>query len=627
PERRALLRALRDDVRFVAEHGRRPGVVLTGIGGVGKSSLAGQVATRLVEEGWVLVVRRGPFRLDDLAAALAEGLRTRAARLPASGGEAARTLEKRAAELGESASDEDLILLVGDTLRGWRVLVVLDDFEQNLFEGGERFTDDAVAQQLGILVEAAGRSKLLVTCRHPVPGFRTSLHEFPLGPLTGAETRKLVLRLPGLLRQPDAERDRVLRAVGGHPRVLELADALLRQGRGRAPVLGKLDDLARREGLPLRRGRDTRAATAEAVRLAEADVFLPQLLALLGPSERALLYQAAPSSLPIGAADLAVLTEGAEAETLEACWRLADLTLFSQAGEDAWLVERWLAEALCGRDPDRYREGCRPLAMRRLQLAGSDPTYDHEIEALRNLVTAQAWDDASQLVLGLCRGPFARSQLAVSALAGEVLRDLPPDHGDFGAVADLEGQADLACGLTDKAIKTYGKLLKIFRSRADAEPDRADYQRDLSVSYNKLGDLMIAVGRGDEAARLYQQSLDIFRRLADAEPDRADYQRDLSISYNRLGALAAEQGDPGAARDYLSQALAIARRLATQDPSSAALAVDVALSLVQLARLDPGNQTVLFDEARVILEPLEREGPLDPDAAALLDQVRGRPRE
>ncbi|MGH8909161.1 MAG: AAA family ATPase, partial [Egibacteraceae bacterium] len=505
-QRRALLRALRDHTEFVAEHGRCPGVALTGIGGVGKSSLAGQVATRLVEEGWVVVVRRGPFRLDDLAAALADGLRARAAGLPASGGDAVRALEKRAAELVESASDEVLVHLVGETLRDWRVLVVLDDFEQNLSEGGERFADDAVAEQLGILVAAAGRSKLLITCRHPVPRFQARVHEFPLGPLTPAETRKLMLRLPGLLRQPGADRDRVIRVVGGHPRVLELADALLRQGRGRAPVLDKLDDLARREGLPLRRRRDTRAATEEAVRLAEADVFLPQLLALLDPGERALLYQAAPSNLPIGAGDLAVLSERDEAETLDVCWRLADLTLFSQAGEDAWLVERWLAEALRGRDPDRYRAGCRPLAMRRMRLAGSDPTYGHEIEALRNLVTAQAWDDVGQLVLGLCRGPFARSQLAVSALAGEVLRDLPADHGDFGAVADLEGQADLACGLTNKAIKTYENLLNIFRSRADAEPDRADYQRDLSISYERLGDLMIAVGRGDEAARLYQQS-------------------------------------------------------------------------------------------------------------------------
>jgi hypothetical protein len=44
----------------------------------------------------------------------------------------------------------------------------------------------------------------------------------------------------------------------------------------------------------------------------------------------------------------------------------------------------------------------------------------------------------------------------------------------------------------------------------------------------------MAMGRGDEArqaARLFSQSLNVRRRLAEAEPDRADYQRDLSVSY------------------------------------------------------------------------------------------------
>ncbi|MGH8903846.1 MAG: CHAT domain-containing protein [Egibacteraceae bacterium] len=386
-ERRALLRALRDDEAFVGKQGRRPGVALTGIGGVGKSSLAGQAAARLVEEGWALVVRRGPFRLDDLAVALGDGLRERATRLRehAASGDVARALKKRAGQLLETVDDEQLVGLVGGTLRDWRVLVVLDDFEQNLDEGGERFADDAVKEQFDLLMRAAGRSKLLVTCRHPVPGFQARLHELALGPLSAAETRKLVLRLPGLLKQPGAERDEVVRVVGGHPRVLELADALLRRGHGRQPVLDKLKDLAGRERLRLdRRGRDARAATEQAVRLAEADVFLPQLLALLDPAERALLYQAAPSSLPVHADDLAVLTDGDDAETLDRCSRLADLTLFSQAGEDAWFVQRWLAEALRKRDPDRYRAACRLLAMRRLELARSDPTYDNEIEALRN---------------------------------------------------------------------------------------------------------------------------------------------------------------------------------------------------------------------------------------------------
>jgi hypothetical protein len=121
---------------------------------------------------------------------------------------------------------------------------------------------------------------------------------------------------------------------------------------------------------------------------------------------------------------------------------------------------------------------------------------------------------------------------------------------------------------------------------------------------------------------LYQQSLDIRRRLAEAEPDRADYQRDLSVSYTRLGALAADRGDPATGREYLGQGLAIARELAAQDPGRADLAIDVTASLVQLARLELDNQTVLLDEARSILEELDREGRLRPDVAELLDYLR-----
>ena len=70
---------------------------------------------------------------------------------------------------------------------------------------------------------------------------------------------------------------------------------------------------------------------------------------------------------------------------------------------------------------------------------------------------------------------------------------------------------------------------------AKAEPDRADYQRDLSVSYNKMGDLFSALGQGEDARQAYEKALAIAERLAKAEPDRADYQRDLSVSYEQNG--------------------------------------------------------------------------------------------
>ena len=59
-------------------------------------------------------------------------------------------------------------------------------------------------------------------------------------------------------------------------------------------------------------------------------------------------------------------------------------------------------------------------------------------------------------------------------------------------------------------------------------------------------------------------------RVAVAEPDRADYQRDLSISYNRLAATAEKAGDRAAAHEHLSADLEIARRPDQADPDQAA---------------------------------------------------------
>ncbi|HVT56756.1 MAG TPA: CHAT domain-containing protein, partial [Thermoanaerobaculia bacterium] len=55
------------------------------------------------------------------------------------------------------------------------------------------------------------------------------------------------------------------------------------------------------------------------------------------------------------------------------------------------------------------------------------------------------------------------------------------------------------------------------------EPDRADYQKDLSVSYYKMGDLHSALGQGETPLEFYRKALEITARLAKAEPARADW--------------------------------------------------------------------------------------------------------
>src|SRR5262245_17132886 len=52
-----------------------------------------------------------------------------------------------------------------------------------------------------------------------------------------------------------------------------------------------------------------------------------------------------------------------------------------------------------------------------------------------------------------------------------------------------------------------------------------------------MGNLYLGLGQREQARAAYGKTLAIAERLAQAEPDRADYQRDLSISLVRIGTL------------------------------------------------------------------------------------------
>ena len=307
---------------------RTAGVVLTGLGGVGKSAVAGRAMQRLTEDGWLVAAHAGRFDLRAIAAEPGRGaprIRTRraaaAGRLAAGGGpRRPGTLPSpRASSLAEDP-----------------VVLVLDDFEQNLAVGGGAFLDPDVGLFFGLLARSASRGRLLLTCRYPVPGMEAELHEVPIGPLSPAEARKLVQRLPGLKERAPAEVAQVLRVIGGHPRILEFLDALLRGGAGRLPhVSGKLREVANAAGIDL----EAAAAASlddrlqQAVLLGMRDVLLDELVDLARAAGAAdLLFQAAVSTLPTSPAGLAhMLADGpADADAAgagRALARLADLSL------------------------------------------------------------------------------------------------------------------------------------------------------------------------------------------------------------------------------------------------------------------------------------------------------------
>ncbi|MEI7727129.1 MAG: DUF4062 domain-containing protein, partial [Bacteroidota bacterium] len=105
----------------------------------------------------------------------------------------------------------------------------------------------------------------------------------------------------------------------------------------------------------------------------------------------------------------------------------------------------------------------------------------------------------------------------------------------------------------DITIKTRIRLVQSAEARMEElrhrAPDSADYARDLSVSFEKLGDLYLKLGDPPKALDKYQASLAIAEELRHRAPDSADYARDLSVSFEKLGDLYLKLGDPPKALD------------------------------------------------------------------------------
>ena len=92
----------------------------------------------------------------------------------------------------------------------------------------------------------------------------------------------------------------------------------------------------------------------------------------------------------------------------------------------------------------------------------------------------------------------------------------------------------VAQGNLPAALKSYRDSLAITERLAKADPGNAGWQRDLSVSYNKVGDVQEAQGDLPAALKSYQATASPSAdRLAKADPGNAGWQRDLSVRTTR----------------------------------------------------------------------------------------------
>ena len=123
------------------------------------------------------------------------------------------------------------------------------------------------------------------------------------------------------------------------------------------------------------------------------------------------------------------------------------------------------------------------------------------------------------------------------------------------------------CGLETKkglALSAQSALTRLLQR----DPANTQWQRDLSISHERIGNVLVAQGDCAGALAAYQASLAIREALAKRDPANKQWQGYLAGSHHRIGAVLLEQGNGAGALSAYQAGLAISEALAKRDPTN-----------------------------------------------------------
>lgn len=167
------------------------------------------------------------------------------------------------------------------------------------------------------------------------------------------------------------------------------------------------------------------------------------------------------------------------------------------------------------------------------------------------------------------------------ALYADIL-DIAPDWPEaldatFWFLVEQGDQSRIYASVS-AAQRDYDEAHRLAQRLIEVDPANSEWQRDLSVSHNKIGDILLAQGDGPGALAAYRKTEAIAEALVVRDPANTAWRRDLSVSHNKIGNVLLAQGDgPGALAAY-RKSLAIREALAVRDPANSAWQHDLAVS-------------------------------------------------
>ncbi len=219
------------------------------------------------------------------------------------------------------------------------------------------------------------------------------------------------------------------------------------------------------------------------------------------------------------------------------------------------------------------------------------------------------------------RGAALALALAQQAV---VLSNAQQAHTDHWKALMWQGDLHHVLGESAAADVLYRQGFELSQRFAASDPKNTEWQRDVSISLDRIADVLLAQGDAATALGEYRKGLAIRERLAASDPKNTQWQRDVWVSLDRIADVLLAQGDAATALAEYRKGLAIAERRAASDPKNTEWQRDVAVICFKLGEVlkSQGKRDDALARYKQALVISERLSLLDPSNAQWKTDVR-----
>jgi len=503
------------------------GLLIHGLGGVGKSTVTARLLERMV--GYHRLVNFRQLDEDKLLKTLAE---------------------QCTSERGHEILNGKLPLMQrltkffteGLNTKEQRFVFVLDDFEANLdLRNGVYVLQPQVVDVLLALLKAMQNSqlphKVIITCRYDftLSELNHRLYREPVGALGGADLIKKYNRLDSFNGswqfQPDLP-ERAKKAADGNPRLLEWLDKILQNSqnspeaeRGVEMILQKMEE----------KEKEFRE-----------DILAQELLKQQTPALRQMLGKLLVYELPVPLAAIDPICEDISswenhiqrAEILG----LLEVTLTNNT-ERLYRVPRILSPLLEFPENPKGEELYKQAAQILYRLwweEAKGATELKELEIHRLALLGKDGEIAVKIASSLAEHLRNQSRFREATHLCKSTLEITKNHSVLKEIAYCEHQM----GEVDRALTYYQQALNLCP---------AEDEQELASIYHCLGMLKANKGEVDQAIALYNQSLSIKERIG--------YVQGKAATLHELGRIYANKGEVDQAIALYNQSLSIKERI------------------------------------------------------------------